>query len=221
MDINSKIENYEEKLVLAQKIAQKIKNNDVIGFGSGTTSYLAVEAIGERIKKEKIKITAVTTSSEIELLCHSLGIITTDLKDADINWAFDGADEVDENNNLIKGMGAAMFKEKLNFVSSPKIYLLVDKSKFVSKLGEKHPIPVECTPSSIKYVAQQLIHLGAKSYTFRKKDNKLVYTDSGNLIIDAWFDSSLINKKLEENIKLIVGVIESGLFMEYKNIEIL
>ena len=217
----SNIQNLDEKIMIAKKILDKVKNGNVIGFGSGTTSYLAAEAIGKMVNEENLNITAIPTSNEIKEVCKKWQIKTVELNEQKIDWAFDGADEVDSQGNLLKGMGAAMFKEKLNFLNSSKVYILVDKSKFVKKIGEKHPVPVECYPSAMNYVKDRLMKLGAKSCTIRELNDKFVYTDSGNLIIDTWFDIEKINKKLENDIKLISGVIESGLFIEYKNVEIL
>ena len=126
----------------------------------------------------------------------------------DIDWCFDGADEIDPEKNMIKGMGRAMFKEKLNIVSSKKTYILVDDTKFVTKLGEKHPIPVEVFPSSMKYVSNQLTKIGASETVFRGM------TENNNAILDAKFDN--IDETLEKKIKQIPGVIESGLFYGYK-----
>lgn len=221
MCIDAKISNYEEKKLVANRILEKVHNGDVIGFGSGTTSCLAVEAIAQKLEKENISITAVPTSDIIEKKCKELNIKTATLNEADIDWAFDGADEVDENGNMIKGMGAAMFKEKLNILNSPKVYILVDQSKYVKYLGEKHPIPIECYPASINYVEMKLKKLGAKSIELRRKNNEIVYTDSHNVILDTWFEKELIKKELEDNIKLITGVIETGLFINYDNVEIL
>ena len=81
----------------------------LFGFGSGSTSYLAVLAIAEKIKKENIKITAIPTSTEIRMLCGKLNIPTATLIEKKPDWCFDGADEVDNNKWLIKGRGGAMF----------------------------------------------------------------------------------------------------------------
>ena len=110
------IENEEEKKELAIKIASKVKEGDVIGFGSGTTSYLTAIEIGKRVLNENMKIIAVPTSNEIEDICNKYNIKTSKLDECNIDWSFDGADEVDENNNLLKGMGRAMFREKLNIL---------------------------------------------------------------------------------------------------------
>lgn len=211
MDINS-IVNREEKEKIAKKIIDKVKNNQTIGFGSGSTSYLAVLKIAEKVKNENLKIKAVTTSDEIEKLCKENNIETISLVQANLDWAFDGADEIDKENNMIKGMGRAMFKEKLNILSSPKTYILADETKFVENLGEKHPVPIEVFPSAMKYVANELTKIGAIETVFRGM------TDNNNAILDTRFEK--ITKELEKQIKLIPGVIESGLFMGY-NVEIL
>ncbi len=211
MDID-KIENKEQKLVLAKMIAKKVEDGQTIGFGSGSTSYLAAIEIGKLAKENGLKITAIPTSKDIENVCKEYGINVGNLLEDDIDWAFDGADEVDENNNMIKGMGRAMFKEKLNVVSSPITYILVDETKFVKELGEKHPVPVEVFPSAMKFVSNELTKLGAIETVYRGM------TENDNAILDTKFEK--IDESLEKKIKEIPGVIESGLFFNY-NVEIL
>lgn len=209
------IKNEEEKKDVANKIANKIKDGDIIGFGSGSTAYLTIQAIAEKMQKENIKITAISTSYEVELLCNFLNIPTTTLQNAKPDWSFDGADEVNQDNWMIKGRGGAMFREKLNIANSTITYILVDKTKLVKKLGENFAIPVECYPGSLNYVKEELLILGAKSVEIRraeKKDGPII-TESGNIILDARFDE--ISEHLEKDIKSITGVIESGLFIGY------
>lgn len=211
MDINH-ITNKEEKLKLAKKIAEKVKDGQVIGFGSGSTSYLAAIEIGKRVQNENLKITAIPTSEDMAKVCEDYNINIGNLTADDIDWAFDGADEVDPKGNMIKGMGAAMFKEKLNILSSPINYILVDDTKFVNNLGEKHPVPIEVFPSAMKYVSERLTNLGATSTIFRGM------TENNNAILDTEFKK--IDECLEEKIKMIPGVIESGLFIGY-NVEVI
>ncbi len=209
------IKNEEEKKDVANEIANKIKDGDIIGFGSGSTAYLTIKAIAEKMQKENIKITAIPTSYEVELLCNFLNIPTTTLQNAKPDWSFDGADEVNQDNWMIKGRGGAMFREKLNIANSTITYILVDKTKLVKKLGENFAIPVECYPGSLNYVKEELLILGAKSVEIRraeKKDGPII-TESGNIILDARFDE--ISEHLEKDIKSITGVIESGLFIGY------
>ena len=209
------IKNEEEKKDVANEIANKIKDGDIIGFGSGSTAYLTIKAIAEKMQKENIKITAIPTSYEVELLCNFLNIPTTTLQNAKPDWSFDGADEVNQDNWMIKGRGGAMFREKLNIANSTITYILVDKTKLVKKLGENFAIPVECYPGSLNYVKEELLILGAKSVEIRKAEKKdgPIITESGNIILDARFDE--ISEHLEKDIKPITGVIESGLFIGY------
>ena len=206
MDINL-IDNKEEKIELAKKVLGFVKDGQTIGFGSGSTSYLTGIEIGKLVKEKGIKITAVTTSSYMFELCKEYGIETAELHYKSIDWSFDGADEVDWNNNMIKGMGAAMFKEKLNILNSKKTYILIDNSKFVNFLGENHPIPVEVFPTSEEYVSEKLREIGAVDIAFRGS------TENENSILDVRFDK--IDVSLEKKIKAITGVIESGLFIGY------
>ena len=218
---NSEITNEKEKIILAKKVAEKVKDGDCIGFGSGSTSYLAIIEIAKKIKDENLKITAIPTSYEIKLLCNSLEIPVASILEKKPDWSFDGTDEFDKNNWLIKGRGAAMFKEKLNIKASKKVYILADSSKFVNKLGDKFSIPVECFAESINYAQEELIKMGATECILRKgkgKDGPIV-TENNNLILDVKFDN--IDKDLEQKIKSITGVIETGLFIGYQNIEII
>lgn len=211
MDID-KISRKEEKIKLGKKIAERVKDGQTIGFGSGSTSYLTAIEIGKKVEKEHLHIIAIPTSKEIENVCKQYKIQIGNLVENKIDWAFDGADEVDPDDNMIKGMGAAMFKEKLNILNSPINYILIDQTKFVKELGEKHPVPVEVFPQALEYVSRKLEELGATETIFRGM------TENQNAILDVRFEK--IDNKLEAKIKNITGVIESGLFMGY-NVEII
>ena len=211
MDID-KISRKEEKIKLGKKIAERVKDGQTIGFGSGSTSYLTAIEIGKKVEKEHLHIIAIPTSKEIENVCKQYKIQIGNLVENKIDWAFDGADEVDPDNNMIKGMGAAMFKEKLNILNSPINYILIDQTKFVKELGEKHPVPVEVFPQALEYVSRKLEELGATETIFRGM------TENQNAMLDVRFEK--IDNKLEAKIKNITGVIESGLFMGY-NVEII
>jgi ribose 5-phosphate isomerase A len=212
--------NREGKQKVADEIAKKVKDGDIIGVGSGSTSYLALIAIAKKVKREGLNIKAIPTSVEISLACSKLGIALTSLYEHRPDWLFDGADEVDPKRSLIKGRGGAMFKEKLMISSSPVNYILVDDSKLVDKLGTNFPVPVEVFPQALLHVEEQLKHAGAHRLQLRLAKGKdgPVITENGNLIIDAWFEEIPVDA--EHKIKAITGVIESGLFINY-NIEVL
>jgi len=209
------ISHREAKQVVADRIAARVKDGDIIGVGSGSTALLALIAIAKRITTEKLNIKAIPTSLEILMTCSRLGVPLTDLTSHKPDWLFDGADEVDPNHNLIKGRGGAMFKEKLMLRSSRKNFIIVDNSKLVDKLGQNFPVPVEVFPASITFVESELLKLGVTDLVLRPAKGKdgPVITENGNFIIDAHFKE--IYNELEQDIKSITGVIESGLFMNY------
>jgi ribose 5-phosphate isomerase A len=220
LEWSAEIINLNGKQKVAQEIAAKVKDGDILGVGSGSTSYLALVAIAERIKAEKLNVKAITTSIEISMFCSKLGVPQTSLFEHRPDWLFDGADEVDPDKNLIKGRGGAMFKEKLLMSSSPVNYIIVDESKMVNKLNTKFPVPIEVFPQALLHVEKELKQLGASSIVLRPakgKDGSII-TENNNLILDCHFDE--VNNSLEKDIKSITGVIESGLFIGY-NPEIL
>jgi len=212
--------NLEGKQKVADEIAAKVKDGDILGVGSGSTVYVALLAIAKRIKEEKLIIKAIPTSIEISLFCSKLGIPLTTLYENKPDWLFDGADEVDPNRSLIKGRGGAMFKEKLLISSSPVNYIIVDESKLVKKLGTNFPVPIEVFPTALMHVEAALRKIGANSLKIRPakgKDGPII-TENGNLVLDAHFDD--IDDDMEVKIKSITGVIESGLFIKY-NVNVL
>lgn len=214
-DWKNNVENKEEKIKLAKRMAKRVKNGDIIGFGSGSTSYQTVLEIARKVKEEKLEIKAIPTSKIIENLCNELNIETSTLEENKPDWCFDGADEIDSHNWLIKGMGAALYKEKLNMKSSNENYILVDNSKFVEKLGEKHPVPIEVKQDKVEEVKENLLKFDVAKIELRmsKNEGKPLITDNGNFIIYAWFNK--IEADLEERLLQIEGVVESGLFIGY------
>lgn len=220
LEWSAEIINRSGKEKVANEIAAKVKDGDVLGVGSGSTSYLALLAIADRVKTEKLNIKAIPTSLEITMFCSKLGIPVTSLMEHTPDWLFDGADEVDSNKSLIKGRGGAMFKEKMLMCSSPRNYIIVDESKVVDKLGTNFPVPIEVFPQALLLVESGLKKLDATEIKLRPAKGKdgPVITENGNLIIDCRFGE--IGPGLEKEIKSITGVIESGLFMGY-DLEIL
>jgi len=215
LEWSAEITNREGKERVGMDIANKMKDRDIIGVGSGSTVYIALLAMAKRIRHENLHIQVIPSSMEISMTCIQLGIPQTTLLDKKPDWTFDGADEVDPNNNLIKGRGGAMFKEKLLICNSKETYIIIDESKFVDKLGSKFPVPIEVFPISLPYVEQEVKALGATDVILRLAKGKdgPILTENGNFIIDAWFSS--IDNELENRIKSITGVIESGLFIGY------
>jgi ribose 5-phosphate isomerase A len=206
------ISNRAAKEELGRQVAEKVRDGQVIGVGSGSTAYLAVHAIANRVHSEGLRLSVVCTSPELTLVCAAVNLPIASLLQVRPDWAFDGADEVDPARNLIKGRGGAMFMEKILMHASPRTFILVDPSKLVTKLGQKFPIPVEVLPLTLRLVEKELKAIGAVEIALRlavRKDGPVV-TENGNLILDVRFAE--IHEELERDVKAIPGVIESGLF---------
>ena len=216
------ISHEEEKRQIALELASRAKNDERIGVGSGSTAFLATVALAHRASILKLNIKVVTTSIEITHLALSLGLNVTELSETKLDWCFDGADEVDPRNRLIKGRGGALLREKMVLSNAKKAFILADPSKRVERLGSRFPIPVEVLPEAIYPVKKALYDLGATEVLLRKagtsKDGP-VLTEHGNVLLDARFPN--IEDRLEKDIKGIVGVVDSGLFALYPQIEII
>ncbi len=211
------ISNRAQKEQLATKVAKRLKKGDVVGVGSGSTSFLVLRALASRRDQEELDFRAITTSIEMELICAALGITTTTLQAEVPDWSFDGADEVDDEENLIKGRGGALLREKLVIKACTESYIVIDPSKRVSRLGSKFPVPIETIPDAIHIVYQELSKMSVvESMVLRQavaKDGPVI-TENGNVIFDVKF--SKIDKDMESKLKAIVGVVETGLFIGYK-----
>jgi ribose 5-phosphate isomerase A len=214
------VSNRAAKEELGRRIAAQVRDRQVIGVGSGSTSAIAIQAIAERVHADGLRVMVICTSAEVTLACAAFDLPVTSLLQSRPDWAFDGADEVDPDKNLIKGRGGAMFMEKVVMQASLKNFILVDQSKMVKRLGEKFAVPVEVLPLAMRVVESELRLLGATDIALRmavKKDGPEI-TENGNFIYDVRF--AAVGKSFERDIKAIPGVIESGLFMG-RDIEVL
>lgn len=201
------------KALVARALAKRVKDGDVLGLGSGTTVELAVDQIGQRIARENIRVTVVPTSFRIAMVAESSGLqVLSPTLAKDLDWGFDGADEIDEDFNAIKGRGAAMLLEKIVAKRVKNYIIIVSEEKVVSRLGTRFPIPIEVVPEALHLVNKDLAALGARECVLREATTKYgpVMTEHGNIVVDAWFDN--VEPKLEAMLKTITGVVETGLF---------
>ena len=206
----------ELKRKAAYVAVKHIKNGFVVGLGSGSTTAYAIEALAERIRRERISVLGVPTSYQAFLLAVKHGIAVTTLEEQGvIDLTIDGADQIDPKLNLIKGMGAALAREKIVASVSKQNVIIADESKKVAVLGENdHPVPVEVLPFAIAAVKSKIEGIGGKA-VLREGKGKLgpVMTDNGNAVIDAVFGVIGNAAKLEVKLKMIPGVLETGLFI--------
>ena len=197
---------------VGKKAADLIKDGQIVGLGTGSTTHYFIRHLGERIKNEELNILGIPTSYQSLIIAREAGINTTTLDEYDIDVAVDGADEVDENLNLIKGGGAAHTLEKLVDSSAKKFIVIVDDSKMVKQLGE-FPVPIEIIPEALRIVKESLIDMGGKPELRMgvQKDGPVI-TDNGNFIVDTKFDSIRNPQKLEKELNILPGVVENGIF---------
>lgn len=211
----------EAKRNAALEAVKHVKDNFVMGLGSGSTAAYAIKEIGNRIKREKIRVSAVPTSYQAFTLAVKHGIAITTLEEhPTLDLTIDGADQIDDELNLIKGMGGALTREKIVASASKKLVIIADERKKVKVLGESnHPVPIEVIPFATPIVMHKIKEMGGRPF-LRESNKKVgpVITDNGNIITDVNF--GLVHEPAELNHKLkgIPGVVETGLFVKMADV---
>ena len=204
------------KRAVGEAAAALVEKDMRIGLGTGSTTAYAIEALGRRVREEKLNIVGTPTSFAAERLAREQGIplATLDALD-DLDLAFDGADEVSPVFDLIKGRGAAHTREKVVASLARRFVVLVDPSKLVQQLGTNFPVPVEVLPMAVYPVEQALKRLGARPELRmgEKKDGPVV-TDQGLWLLDAHFDGIKDPAALNQALLSIPGVLDHGLFIQ-------
>jgi ribose 5-phosphate isomerase A len=205
----------EQKKNAAIEAVKQVKDNFIVGLGSGTTVAYAIEALGQRIKTEHLNIFGIPSSAQAFQLAVQHGVPITTLDEHPvIDLTIDGADQVTPELSLIKGMGAALLREKIVAAASKQNIIIVDETKKVRVLGENgQGVPVEVLPFAYALVKRKIAELGGVPVV-REGKGKLgpIVTDNGNIIIDAVFGEIQNPALLECRLKMISGVIENGLF---------
>lgn len=197
------------KKIAAEKAVTYVENNMIVGLGTGSTAKFAIEFIGNRVAAG-LKVQAVATSLESEKLAKENNIaLLAEFKKIDIT--IDGADEVDDLGNLIKGGGGALTREKIVATASKKEIIIVDQAKLVETLGA-FPLAVEVLLFAWTFVKEKLKALGCE-VNLRKKSGEIFLTDNQNYILDCDFKRITEPRKLEGEINSIPGVVENGLFV--------
>lgn len=193
-----------------------------IGLGTGSTALPAVKRLSEYIADGTLKnIKAVATSFQTENACIDWNVPVYSFKDrlidGELDLAIDGADEIDSENNCIKGGGAALLREKIVAYNAKKFVIVADSSKAVKTLGTNFALPVEFIPEAYVPVKKALERLGAK-VVLREGVRKCgpVITDNGNQIVDCLWENPVDAAKMEDIIDDITGVVEVGFFTKNK-----
>jgi len=216
-----------KKLVGYKSVDDHVTSGMVVGLGTGSTAYFAVERLGQKIASgELTDIIAIPTSERTREQAESLKIPLCTLNEKSVlDVAIDGADEVDPDLALVKGGGGALLREKMVEVMAKKFVVIVDESKLCKGLGPGFPLPVEITPfchmhtlrtiAALPSVAgcEAVLRMGSSS-TNKPDGDAIAVTDNGNYIVDLHFKSPIkdVNKAAAE-LKNTVGVVDHGLFV--------
>mmetsp|Transcript_10559 Transcript_10559/g.17464 ORF Transcript_10559/g.17464 Transcript_10559/m.17464 type:complete len:276 (-) Transcript_10559:51-878(-) len=215
-----------KKQVGYKAVDDYVKSGMVVGLGTGSTAYFAVERVGQLLKSgELTDIVAIPTSVRTKEQAESLDIplVTLDTH-SKLDVAIDGADEVDPGLNLVKGGGGALLREKMVEIAADKFIVIVDESKIVDGLGPGFPLPVEITPFCHEHTmrsvgelptcaaAKPVLRMGSSSNNEVDGD-EIAVTDNGNYIVDLHFSELIADPaKMAEELKNVCGVVDHGLF---------
>ena len=201
----------------ALEAIKHVKDGFVIGLGSGSTAAYAIKELGIRRRKEELHILGVPTSYQAFMLAVQNNIPITTLEEHNrLDLTIDGADQIDNELNLIKGMGGALAREKIVAASSKQLIIIADQNKKVNNLGQNdQPVPVETLRVAIPLVMRRIKEMGAQP-TIREGKGKVgpIITDNGNIIIDADFGPIHNPAELNASLKQITGIVETGLFIK-------
>lgn len=189
-----------------------IKDGMTIGLGSGSTVNWMLKGLEQKVR-EGLDIKGIPTSLKTERMAKRFGIPLIDFSSVNkIDFAIDGADEIDLHFNLIKGGGGSLVREKLIDIEATEFIVIADESKLVSHLGT-FSLPVEVLPFGWQQTLARISRLGGNPKR-RMKDTEVFISDNGNYIFDCDFGKIEDPKKIHEQLKLLVGVVETGLFVE-------
>jgi len=206
----------EAKKNAAQEAVKHVRDDFIVGLGSGSTAAYAIQELGSIIQRKGWKILGVPTSYQAFLLAVDCGIPTTTLNEhPKLDLTIDGADQIDPELNMIKGMGGALTREKIVASASQQNVIIADETKLVKKLGANHPVPVEVIPFAASAVMSKIKRIGGRPI-MRQGSGKVgpILTDNGNFLVDVSFGAIKSLSQLNTQLKLIPGVIETGLFID-------
>lgn len=204
------------KEAAAREALNHVRNGMTLGLGSGSTTAIFVDLLGERLAGGQLRdIRGVPTSEGTAAQARRLGIPLTTLSEHPrLDLAVDGADEVDPHLDLIKGLGRAHLREKIIAVHAARFIVIVDESKLVPTLGTRGPLPVEILPFEHQAHLAWLNTLGCRAELWIEEDGSPAQTDNGNYLARCWFEGGIPDPAaLARTLEARPGIIEHGLFL--------
>lgn len=206
----------------AQKaVEENVKEGLILGVGSGSTIVYAINRIGELNKENNLDLICIPSSFQARQLIveNKLRLGTLD-EYPEVDTDLDGADEIDQNLNLIKGGGGCLVQEKILASNSKKLIIIADYRKNSMYLGQqwRKGVPIEVIPTAYVPLSNKFSKMGGKPILrmAQAKAGPLV-SDNNNFIIDV--DFGVIKNPLELNVQLLnlPGVVDTGLFLGMTN----
>ena len=194
-----------------------VKDDYVIGLGSGRAATALVKSLSKLIKLKGYNIRGIPTSLQIKLIAEKGGIPLVEADQVDfIDVVFDGADQIDSQKYVIKGGGGALLRENILFNLAKKVVVMADKTKFVKNLTRT--VPIEIHPLARNSVTKSIKKLGGESQIRSLDRGYPFFTENGNIILDCDFGTIKNPKILTQKIKQTPGVLESGIFLRKPDI---
>jgi ribose 5-phosphate isomerase A len=193
-----------------------VQNGMVLGVGSGRTSNCFIDSLGDTFQKGLITdILVVPTSEASARRLRNYGIPITDLfANPVLDLAVDGADEVDPDLNLIKGLGRALLREKIVEIHARQFLVIVDETKLVPRLGTICPLPVEILVFEWKSHIAWLEKLAGRAELWREENGDPIVTDNGNYLARLYFHGGIADVfYLAHELSQRPGILEHGLFL--------
>jgi len=205
-----------EKRNAAEAAVEYIRSNSIVGLGTGSTTRFAIDYLGEKIKNGQLTgISAVSSSIESQNQAEQLGIRVFDINSIEsIDITIDGADEFDNQLNLIKGGGGALLREKILASFSKEVIIIADSQKQVKQLG-KFPLPIEVMQIAANPILKRLQSLNLNPEIRKDKNGETFISDNSNFIIDLNLGLIENINDLDQVLKSIPGIVENGLFIGY------
>jgi len=207
----------------AERALNFVESGMTLGLGTGSTTTHFIELLGGSLNRGLLDdIHAVPTSEKTAKLARRLGIPLTNLEmNPQLDLAIDGADDVNPQLDLIKGLGRALLREKIVEIHAKRFIVIVDESKLVSNLGERNPLPVEIIPFQSPATIRWLNTLDCHAVQWIEEDGSPVITDNGNYLVRCWFDGGIADPhSLARALADRPGVVEHGLFLDMADLVI-
>ena len=202
---------------LSSDALKLIKNNQVIGLGSGRAATSLVKSLAKLIKLKNYNIKGIPTSLQIKLVAEKAGIELIESDQVNhIDIVFDGADQIDSQKYVVKGGGGALLRENILFSLANKVVVMADKTKFIKNFTRT--VPVEIHPLARNAIINSIKKLGGESKIRSLDRGYPFFTENGNIILDCDFGTIKNPKTLTQKIKQIPGVLESGIFLRKPDI---